>query len=59
VIQHNHVTSVVVFLTAMMNCLSLSSTKDAKHIQAMKVSDHVSNDKSTNDEKNSNEEHVE
>jgi len=59
VIKHNHVTSVVVFLTAMMNCLSLSSTKDAEHIQAMKVSDHVSNDNSTNDEKNSNEEHVE
>jgi hypothetical protein len=25
----------------MMNCLLLSSTKDAEHIQAMKVSDHV------------------
>jgi len=42
-----------------MNCLLLSSTKNAEHIQVMKVSDHVSNDMSTNDEKNSNEEHVE
>jgi hypothetical protein len=49
----------VVFLTAMMNCLLLISTKDAKHIQAMIVSDHVSNDNSTDDGKNSNEEHVE
>lgn len=57
-IQHNRVTSVL-FLTAIMNCLLLSSTKNAEHIQVMKVSDHVSNDMSTNDEKNSNEEHVE
>jgi hypothetical protein len=57
--RHNHVTSVVVFLTAMMNCLLLISMKDAKHIQAMIVFDHVSNDNSTDDDKNSNEEHVE
>jgi len=30
----------MLFLTAMMNCL-LGSAKDAEHIQAMKVSDHV------------------
>jgi hypothetical protein len=42
-----------------MNCLLPSSTKDAENIEAMIVSDHVSNDDSTDDEKNSNEEHVE
>jgi len=40
-IQHNRITSVVLFLTAVMNCLLLSSAKDGEHIQAVKVSDHV------------------
>jgi len=39
--QCNRITSVVLFLTAVMNCLLLSSAKDGEHIQAVKVSDHV------------------